>query len=267
MGDCHDDICSATAPEITGRYSIPYDVDFLWNEGCGGTDLWEDDAGSSVNMFVSDAGSAYVCPSGSDAFWRIYVDRWGQAWELSHWPRSPLDHYEVSDASDEFAEVLECAEGRAAEAAKSFKICSMYHPNRVIHAMQLGLEVALPESFSFEGANDWKVTFVEGGIVMRSWTNQESYTVDNVPIVSNLYEEPAVDDELSDWADGHNHADIDLMETTDRVSLIHIISALRSGAEDAVGLERAAMELTAKAFDRACQTRLEIEAFEEACYG
>jgi hypothetical protein len=269
MGDIHDDICSATPPTITGRYSIPYDVDFLWSEGCGGSDWWDDDAGTSVNLLVSDTGSAYVCPSGSEAFWRIYVDRWGQPWELGRWPRPSSDDYEASDASDEFADILECAETSdtaAVEAAQSFKICSVYYPNQAIHAMQLGLEVALPESFSIHGANDWKLTFVEGGIVLRNRTNSDFFSVDSVPIVSNIYEEPTDHDDASEWADDHNHGDIDLMETTDRASLIHIISALRSGAEDAIGLERAAMELAANAFDRACRTRIEIEAFEEACY-
>ena len=132
--------------------------------------------------------------------------------------------------------------------------------------MKLGLEVALPESFSILGANDWKLTFVEGGIVLRNWTNSEAFTVGSVPIVSNIYEEPAAPADVSDWVDDYNHVDIDIMEATDAETLIPIISALLSGAENAVGLERAAMELAAKAFDRACRTRYEIEAFEEACY-
>ena len=271
MDDIHGDICSATPPTITGRYSIPYDVDFLWNEGCGGSDLWGDDAGTSVNLLVSDTGSAYVCPKGSEGFWRIYVDRWSQAWELGRWPRPSSNDYEVSDATEEFADILECAEGSdptAAEAVKSFKICSVYYPNQAIHAMQLGLEVALPDSFSIHGANDWKLTFVEGGIILRNWTNSQSFSVDNVPIVSNLYDDSTDHEDSSGWADNHNHnhVDIDIMEATDAKTLIPIISALISGAENAVGLERAALELAARAFDRACTTRFEIEAFEEACY-
>jgi hypothetical protein len=266
MGEFPDDICSATPPTITGRYSIPYDVDFLWNEGCGGSDWWDDDAGTSVNLLVSDTGSAYVCPSGSEGFWRIYVDRWGQPWELGRWPRPSSKDYEVSDASDEFADILKCAGESGpvtAEAMQKFKICSLYHQNQAIHAMQLGLEVALPKSFSMLGADDWALTFVEDGIIMDNDTNSKYFFVDNVPIVSNLYEAPEVND---DWADDHNHVDIDIMEATDAETLVQIVSAFLSGAENAAGLERAAMELAAKAFDRACSTRFEIEAFEKACY-
>jgi hypothetical protein len=266
MGDYLDEICSATLPTIEGRYTIPYDVDFLWNDGCDGSDWWEDDAGDSVEMIVSDTGSAYICPKKSDAFWRIYVDRWGQAWELERWPRPKSDIYEVSDASQELAEILECAGVRVDEAAQKFKICSIHDSNQSVHNMQLGLEVALPETFSIYGANDWKVTFVEGGIIFRNWTNEESFTVDSVPIVSNPYEEPELDDEWADWADNHNHVDIDLMEATDAERLAPFISALLATAEDTVGLEHGVMEMAAMVIDRACRTKYEIEAFEKACY-
>jgi len=270
MGDSFDEICNSTAPEITGRYTIPYDVDFLWNEGCGGDDLWDDDAGTSVKMIVSDTGSAYVCPEKSDGFWRIYVDRWGQAWELGRWPRPKSPDYEVSDASVEFAEIMECAERSdpaAAEAVRKFSICSIYHPNRAIHAMQIGLVVALPESFSVLGTDDWAFTFSEEGIIFENDTNSKYFVVDNVPIVSNIHEEPPLSDVWSDWADDHNHVDIDIMEATDTETMMQIASAFLSGAENAAGLEMASMELAARAFDRACRTRLEIEVFEEACYG
>jgi|GEM_PF-1599212 len=250
MADTKADVCRLPEFGIDERYDkIPYDVDFQWNDGCGGKDIWTDEAGTSVSMLVSSSGSAYVCPEGRDGFWRIYVDSYGQAYELGRWPRPSSRDYDISDASKEFGEVLACAGIEHLPARQ----CRM----TALHGMRSGLEVALPAGFGIDGVYDWSVAFDEDEMVLKNEHNWDRFYVDAVPIVSNTYE-PDVE---------HDHGVIEYYEPTDRETLIDIAWQMGRYAERTAGLEHGALDLAAGIFERACRTTLEIDAFEAACYG
>ena len=62
---------------------VPYDMDFMVDGGCHGTDLWADPFGDDLRLLAAGDGSAYICPGKPDAAWRLFIDRDGRESRLS----------------------------------------------------------------------------------------------------------------------------------------------------------------------------------------
>jgi len=156
------------------NFRIPYDVDILWDGGCGSDDWWGDGYGERVNLLISDSGSAYLCPEGDREDWRIYVTPQGSAWRL---PMVP-DGYGSSEdppweADSKYGDILAC--GISTVPGLEEALLELYGESRAAPAR--GLAVAFSGT-EIDLRNGWSLAF--DGAEMSLSTNRGRQTSINV---------------------------------------------------------------------------------------
>ena len=100
-------------PAVTSsisEYRIPYDVDYTWDGGCNGKDLFKDEYGMTMRLlFVSSNDSAYICPENYRGQFRIYIDSKGHGWSLEKWPNVRYVSYVEAPSANKVKDMLACA--------------------------------------------------------------------------------------------------------------------------------------------------------------
>ncbi len=146
------------------KTSIPYDVDRFWDGGCMGSDEWEDDYGTSVQLLTNGSGSAYICPEKAQGPWRLFVDHNAQGWRLSVWPGHPVEDYDLPwEASGKLGAVIAC--GIEQGTIGSEDIADLFTAPRMMVPTTFP---TFADGVTIRNTFDWKVSFHDEGISMHN---------------------------------------------------------------------------------------------------
>lgn len=283
--------------QVVARYSIPYDLDdMLWDEGCGGTDLWEDECGETLALLVSDTGSAYVCPENMPTWarwgfynhkWSLYMEPSGKAWRMEQKlvpaGSKAVRKYEHSDASEEFEDILACYENHGVSDSTFEDIRDRFtynqdnEPGPLFPSTLSGAEVYLSaKNFGAENCllslkDDLIKIAIEDPVYLYYFipAMNSGPLAGEIAQVCYNYSPDMLNDsigeaiEIAEACGSWPH----MFEPVDQDKLQEIISGLRAEIEDTreSDSKRDILDIAIRNFERAYRTAAEIEVFENEC--